>query len=276
MSHSIIYRKLFVKFPNNTYLPFVEYGDSNVYDALPSGKSGRRSRDWGLCGTVFLPTQNVPATEHEMLANLDRIHGQQIQRAETYNKDNDSPWEYNGEEFGSWMGLKIGSKYASLKQFKNFVKNGCKNAVLFENLESNGISVVIKSSMFLRTDHPTMEHFFLHVIADNYLSVLKEKTDYLSATNFNPIVELSANSVSIDRLLEKKKVRRAKKDPNTYDEKWAVKFQDGYFTKMTSRSMRYNGNQAYAKIFPSKKIADKTADKLAIKWPDYDFNAIKL
>lgn len=178
MSYSIIYRSLFIKFPNNTYLPFVEYGDNNVYDVLPSGKCGKRSRDWGICGTIFVPTKNMPATEEEMLNNLDRIHQQQIERAKEYNERNpESKWDYaaDGKDFGSYMGLKLGSNYASLKQFKNFVKNGCKKAVLFENLKSNSISITIQSSWYLKIDHPDMKSFHHYVeTPEQYVSLLKK------------------------------------------------------------------------------------------------------
>lgn len=129
MSYTILYRRLFVKMPDGTFVALVQSGDNNVYDTdLLTGRE-RRSRSWSswhFCSPSDTPKASYG--EAEILAWL----GQRGENARRQAERSPVTWE---KDYGWLAGYALhGRRPATTTwgMFRNFFLAGMRNAVPFD------------------------------------------------------------------------------------------------------------------------------------------------
>lgn len=254
MSHSILYRKLFIK-TSQGFIPMIEAGDNNVYDAI-GGRNGRRSRDWSACYTLFLDEKSYlsrVATEAQMVARLELIDSQNTHEG------------YTSESFGSYESVAIGGagNYKGLKSFIAFVRNGCKNALGFEELDAKHIGVEISIDSYYFKEKTGKNSFcFSPKTEDEYFQMMGEANKITNGTGWFPNVRLR-NNWSIDRHLKAKPKTIAPTDPKDHV-RINIKHK-GHFISLSRTRLRWSMSNC-GKVFTTKKNAEATIKNILKKF----------
>ena len=97
MSYSILYRSMFVKLSDGRYIPMMEMGDSNVYDASYRGKA-RRSRSWS---NINLNRGQKFFTKDEIEKSLECWYNESEQKRDR-DRNSDLDWERESAENASF------------------------------------------------------------------------------------------------------------------------------------------------------------------------------
>lgn len=129
MSYTILYRRLFVKMPDGTFVALVQSGDNNVYDTdLLTGRE-RRSRSWSswhFCSPGDTPKASYG--EAEILAWL----GHRGENARRQAERSPVTWE---KDYGWLAGYALHGRRPAMTtwgMFRNFFLAGMRNAVPFD------------------------------------------------------------------------------------------------------------------------------------------------
>lgn len=139
MSYSILYRSMFVKLSDGRFIPMMEMGDNNVYDASYRGKA-RRSRSWS---NLNLQRGQKFFTEDEIKKYLKEWNDECEQQRERYRNSEDE-WEREHADktnFGFFQGIAVygkgGTWGTKFNDVKNIVLSGIKNAITVEEAVKN-------------------------------------------------------------------------------------------------------------------------------------------
>ena len=89
MSYSILYEKQFIKVGDNLFIPMVECGDNNVYEASNGRK---RARSW--CNDKWIANGKTICTREDIENRVNEIRNDAIKRCEDYVKEYDETWSY--------------------------------------------------------------------------------------------------------------------------------------------------------------------------------------
>lgn len=149
MSYTILYRTLFLKLNDGTYIPFIEMGDNNVYEASygTTRTYQRRARDWKKPNTKTWFGQakdNLSMTKQEIIAGVEHIIKEEKEKyvnklKNPYDKTCNEYWteEDVEKDFGYFSSLAINGHWRNLtaQKLRNFFKKGLKQAINFaENI----------------------------------------------------------------------------------------------------------------------------------------------
>lgn len=246
MSYSIIYNKQFIKVGDNQFIPMIEGGDNNCYEAYGSGR--KRARSW--YNHTYLLNGKQYGTEEEILANIDKIREDRIeaskQRVEQYGNDD---WEYSDERFGWHEGIAFygkGTTSTTFKHFKNFYRSGIKNALTIEQLKEFGVEVGIHV-YYWKEEDITSKGFEIKPRTNfestqHLIDTIKEWEDYYGKEvsfylHFN-------NDWALERIAKKKREERRKnrkeKVRKEVDEYYVLENDNGYFVRNTARGYKYS------------------------------------
>ena len=128
MSYSILYRSMFVKMSNGKYIPMMEMGDNNVYDAY-----GKRSRSW--CNVNLNHGQKF-FSEGEILDCLETWK-RGFEEKKYRDRNSDDSWcrrMAETDDFGYYEAIRVyGKTLTKFKDFKAIFKSGIKNCISFED-----------------------------------------------------------------------------------------------------------------------------------------------
>ena len=135
MSYSILYRSMFVKLSDGRFIPMMEMGDNNVYDATYRGKA-RRSRSWSNinlnCGQKFFTEDEIKKFLEEWNKEFEAKRQKDLQ--------SDEEWLRKSAEnanFGYYEAIAVYGKGAthgtSFKDVRNIVLSGIKNCISVED-----------------------------------------------------------------------------------------------------------------------------------------------
>lgn len=142
MSYTILYRAMFVRLSDDSYITIAEMGDNNCYDA-----NRRRSRSWEELRWINKrdegKARKLSYSEAEVMKN---VNDKMQELADRYvNTDNYRGGYYTYDDIYKRMGYftcaSIGSRgtgASSSQAHINFSAKGIKNAVTFEQLAEHG------------------------------------------------------------------------------------------------------------------------------------------
>ena len=134
MSYSILYRSMFVKLSDGRFIPMMEMGDNNIYDASYRGKA-RRSRSWS---NINLNRGQKFFTEDELRKSLDMWFNESEQKRDR-DRNSDLDWARENAEkasFGYYEAIAVygkGTTGTEFKDVKNIVLGGVKNCISVED-----------------------------------------------------------------------------------------------------------------------------------------------
>ena len=135
MSYSILYRSMFVKLSDGRFIPMMEMGDNNVYDASYRGKA-RRSRSWS---NINLNRGQKFFTKDEIEKSLECWFNESEQKRDR-DRNSDLDWARESAEkanFGFYEAVSVygkgGTHGTSFKDVRNIVLSGVKNCISVED-----------------------------------------------------------------------------------------------------------------------------------------------
>ena len=143
MSYSILYDKQFIKVGDNLFIPMVECGDNNVYEAAGNGR--KRARSW--CNDKWIANGKTICTREDIENRVNEIRNDAIKRCEDYVKEYDETWSYEDKRFGYHTGIAIYGKHTSkttFGNFKGFYLSGCDGALTVEELLKYNVNVCVR------------------------------------------------------------------------------------------------------------------------------------
>lgn len=145
MSYSILYRSMFVKLSDGRFIPMMEMGDNNVWDASYRGKA-RRSRSWS---NINLNRGQKFFTHEEIVKELDNWYNESEQKRD---RDRNSGDEYDknaaeNASFGYYEAIAVYGKGrthgTSFKDVRNIVLSGVKNCISVEDaIKKCGLEII--------------------------------------------------------------------------------------------------------------------------------------
>lgn len=139
MSYTIFYRSMFVKTRDNKYIPIIEGGDNNCYEA----GSMRRARSWHSIYSIAEETKAL-LTAKEIMDGVERRWVKMMKEQyvgkpiDLYGESPRPVTEQDVEDnFGDYFGLAIGNANSntSAQTVRNFFKRAVKNAVNFGEID---------------------------------------------------------------------------------------------------------------------------------------------
>jgi hypothetical protein len=134
MSAGILFNKAFIKVDNENTIPFIQSGSSNSTEDH-NGRE-RIARDWG---NSIVHSISIIGNNNQILQSIDDIRAQLI---EQYNGYDTYQHKYNDSSFGWFAGVQISPKSpmkTTFNSYKNFYKNGIKQAKTIEEYSTFGI-----------------------------------------------------------------------------------------------------------------------------------------
>ena len=139
MSYSILYRSMFVKLSDGRFIPMMEMGDNNVYDASWRGRA-RRSRSWS---NMNLNKGQKFFTKEEIVKYLNEWNDECEQQRERY-RNSDDAWQREHADkanFGFFEAIAVygkgGTWGTKFNDVKNIVLSGINNAITVEEAVKN-------------------------------------------------------------------------------------------------------------------------------------------
>lgn len=139
MSYTIFYRSMFVKLSDGRYIPMMEMGDNNVYDASWGRGKARRSRSWS---NLTLNKRQKFFTKEEIVDYLNKWNEECEKQREDYRNSEDE-WKKNHADnaFGYFQAIAVygkgGTWGTKFNDVKNIVLSGIKNAISVEEAVKN-------------------------------------------------------------------------------------------------------------------------------------------
>ncbi len=261
MSYSILYRHLFVRLSDGTFIPIIESGDNNVWES-----NTRRAREWGSCRWVH---ENEEQRKRFSLTGeeiLDTIRNEINTQVENNLKRNDHEGtSYTREEIlnnlSYYNAIVIsGHRTTTAMQFLNFFKAGIKNAIPLDELGGP-----IRLSWYGEGFKSICE--YAHNEAE-----LRYKWDELIKKGIKyPYIGI--DSVTAEDAWQKIKERNARGPRRKREnrEYYIVSFKygggDGYLTKFSSRRIHFNPFADNAFKYASRKVAENACGKIKMHFP---------
>ena len=144
MCYSILYKKLFVRLPDDTFILFVQSGDSNVWTTNTLTGRDERSRSWSaiFLGDVYKPSYS----RDEIAAWLDKQRADAVASAAEAFKVREDPYRKATPEadvnarFGFYSAIAVYGKSCSTTSwatFRRFFEDGIKNAMPADEFLAN-------------------------------------------------------------------------------------------------------------------------------------------
>lgn len=253
MSYEIIYDKQFVKVDDNgteKYIPMILVGSNNCYEIDYKGRE-RRERNWFPFG------RNILATVEEMVGYWENVRAEKIRQNKSEKRDE---WhtQYSDSAFGYWTSMSLSGKHTSKTSFKNVVgifTNGAKKSLTIEQLASEGVRVIVKSSYYPSNRQAELGISPYSLVVENdseLLGAIEQCNARFRGTGIRATVEFAGMHEEKPKRIRKKyfPTKTRVKVPTMVDETYRIKVGDyGYFVKETRSNLRYNMT---GKVFTSR------------------------
>ena len=265
MSYSILYDKQFIKVGDNSFIPMVECGDNNVYEA--SGNGRKRARSW--CNDKWIADGKTICTREDIERRVNQIRNDAIERCEGYVKEYDESWSYEDKRFGYHTGIAIYGKHTSkttFGNFKGFYMSGCDGALTIEELLKYNINVCVRLPYYNSVKEEIIKkgleskETVCPKTTEELINTIKEWDEYYG----NEILYyIDFNSVwgfkELKREKSKTKKRKEKQwvKTNVYYVLEGINGGMGYFVK----NLKYGYKYAYTSTSGKKFIDEKSANK---------------
>lgn len=268
MSYAILYRAMFVKLSDGTFIPITESGDNNVWDV----DRNRRSRNWSNERWLHRTDEQrkrYSLTQQEILCSIQ----QQIQ--DTITRYAGQQPSYAKEPYTEELILKelsyftavtvYGHSVTSAAQYLGFFKSGFRHAVTME--EAGGVRLSWcevsedgKSSKY-HTDHARNEK----ELADKWAEHLSQgRTPWIGFSEYSGESAWQAMKTRTAK-------PRAERQTPTEQHIVAFSYQccERYMTKLTSRKIFFNPFKDDAHKFSSRKIAENAMERIVKRFPQF-------
>ena len=258
MSHTILYRSLFVKLRSGKYLPIVESGDNNVYEY----NNRRRARSWQNDGSLYIfSNRHYDLTADEIMAGIENMINDDKKRyvgqlTDRYDKECTTRYTEEDVErdYSYFSGLTLsscGNKWASANQIRNFFKRAIENAV-----DADEVDFVVS----WYTGYPHCEHRYPSTEAELWDAIREGLAGgyypWISCSNADSI--LYARQIKRSNEYCKKRYERAKARKKGY----AVTIDCNYLFKATPRRFILCGGVKEAHIYATLASAEKVRDRI--------------
>lgn len=268
MSYSILYDKQFIKVGDNLFIPMVEGGDNNVYEAAGNGR--KRARDW--YNNTWCTNGKYYASYEGIMSCIDKIREERIERAKKNVEDfKDDDFAYDDKRFGWHEGIAIYGKRTSnttFGNFKGFFKKGCDEALTVEQLKEYGVGVCLRLPYWSSVDEKLKE-----LGLERKAQVVVSTTDELLNT-INEWEQYYGNVIGFYIDFDNKwAIRNIKiKAKKIKDKKWietntfyVLESLSGYFVKNVKYGYKYAYTGNGAKKFIDENSAKKFHNKMKNK-----------
>jgi hypothetical protein len=279
MSYSIIYNKQFIRVGDNQFIPMIEGGDNNCYEAYGSGK--KRARSW--YNHTYLLNGKQYGTAEEILSNIDKLREDRIEWSKKYIEQHgdEETWKYSDDNFGSHEGITFyGKKTTSVtfSQFKSFYKTGIKQALTIEELKEFGVEVGIHLYYWKEEDITSkgleIKPRINFESTQHLIDTIKEWEDYYG--NKASFYLHFDNDWALERIVKKRNEARKKnrktKEIREVQEYYVLENNNGYFVRNTARGYKYS---YYISSSTKKFLTEKEAVKFHEKMRNKDLFKIK-
>lgn len=234
MSHTILYRTMFVRLADGFFIPLFEAGSNNCYDPY----LGRRERIWQHYYPCNLrgDSKSLPFfTEQELMTLITRDLGTQ---------------EYYGTAIN-------GKPNTNRNDLLNYWKRGIKRAKTLAEINAAGI-------LFYVTDYnfcPDAAHYTKEVSTfEQLVTAWNECITKCGAAQIIPVGDVPDWQY---RLLYPPKPKVVAE----HDKGYVVQFGYEYVSKMTSRRCFHNSYLGCAKVYTSRPAAEKVAQRIRNGFP---------
>jgi len=263
MSYSIFYRAMFIKMSNGTYIPMIESGDNNVWEA----DRRRRAREWSSCRWRH---ESEEQRRLYALAERDILSAAQRQVDITLERHVGVTPPFGGEPYTKeqvladlwyFSSLKIyGRSTTSAAAFLNFFKSGIRNAVTMDDVRG-GLSL----SWYERgVDNKSSQYRSIYVKDEEDLEA---KWKECQEKGITPWIVLSEGVADDAWLLVKNRARKPRTMRPTPNEYFLVAFNlydtQNFVVKITSRHLQYNLDKRYAHKYASRKVAENAVANIS-------------
>ena len=254
MSYSIFYRSMFVRLSDGRYIPMIESGDNNVWEA----NRKRRARSWHQA--AFIGKKQYAFTKEEILEGVEdfinRVKSEYVGKIKPDYRGGDGVITYTDKEieqsFGNYDTLSIYGKNCfttTAQHVRNFFKKGIERAISFND---TGLRV------YWRVKYPDYDYRYPKT-EDELFAAIKEGEN-AGADVWIDFVEPWA----VERLWCEKKRETAKARKRIeHTIGYVVTCNDRYLTKASSRHYFLNNNINYAHIYPTLATAEKMQKRIA-------------
>jgi hypothetical protein len=260
MSYEIIYGKQFI-FLKSTgeIVAMILTGSNNCYEIAPNGGNGRRARSWTSMN-YYNNGPSLSAKPEAILANLDKELAEMIEK----HKSGDHPEEDTPENikarFGYYSSLSIAGSHTtgtSWEMWKNVFKNGIKNAMTIEALDSVGVNPWF--CHYPRENDGAPGYQSLRTEAEYFIELEKWLT--WRGDGKNRTFSLSYSPTDTDRVLTKLRAAVPPKEPVPkvtirQDHFFVLSNSQGNLVRYTSRGYKYSPYEHSAKSFRTSQEAE--------------------
>jgi predicted nucleic acid binding AN1-type Zn finger protein len=244
MSYEIIYDKQFVKVDDNgteKYIPMILCGSNNCYEIDYKGRE-RRERNWFPFG------RNILATVEEMVGYWEEVREEKIRQNKAEKRDE---WhtQYSDSAFGYWTSISLAGKHTSKTSFRNITgifTNGAKKSLTIEQLASEGVRVIVKSSYCSNTRHEELGTSPYSLVVENdseLLGAIAQCNARFKNSGIRATIEFAGMHEEKPKRIRKKyfPTKTRVKVPTIIDESYRIKVGNyGYFVKETRTNLRCN------------------------------------
>ena len=233
MSHTILYRTMFVKVSNERYIPLYESGSNNCYDILWNGRM-RRERSWGhyypdnLRGSHKLLPFYI---EQELICLME-----------------------SDVEQAMYCGTCIcGKPNAGRNDLINYWRRGIKRAKTFEELKAAGIQLVVKDMNY----GPEAPHYSCNVESEeDLIKAWKECMEKCGSAECMP------SNDDVSEWAYKRLYPPQRKMAKEHNAGWVVTLNGRYVAKVSPRRFWFGYGLDSAHIYPQRATAEKLQQRI--------------
>lgn len=268
MSYAILYRAMFIKLSNGTFIPITESGDNNVWDV----DRNRRSRSWSNERNLHRTDEQkrrYALTQQEILCSVQ----QQIQ--DTITRYAGQQPSYAKEPYTEELILKelsyftavtvYGHSVTSAAQYLSFFKSGFRHAVTME--EAGGVRLSWyevsedgKSSKY-HTDQARDEK----ELADKWAEHISQgRTPWIGFSEYFGEIAWQAM---------KARTAKARPERKAPTEQHIISFTyqscERYVTNLKSRKIFFNPFKDSAYRYDSRKLAENARERIIKRFPQF-------
>jgi hypothetical protein len=265
MSYSILYDKQFIKVGDNLFIPMVQCGDNNVYEA--SGNGRKRARSW--CNDKWIANGKTICTREDIESRVNEIRNDAVNRCEGYVKEYDESWAYEDKRFGYHTGIAIYGKHTSkttFGNFKGFYMSGCDGALTIEELLKYDVNVCVRLPYYssvkeeIKKKGLEEKQVVYAKTTEELFNIIKEWDEYYGKEI--PFYVDFGSDWGLKNIKRERSKTRARKEKQWVQTKVyyvleGVNGGSGYFVK----NLKYGYRYAYTSTSAKKFIDEKSANK---------------
>lgn len=278
MSYSILYDKQFIKVGDNLFVPMVQCGDNNVYEA--SGNGRKRARSW--CNDKWIADGKTICTREDIERRVNQIRNDAIERCEGYVKQYDESWAYDDKRFGYHTGIAVYGKHTSkttFGNFKGFYMSGCEGALTVEELLKYSVNICVRLPFYnsikedIKNKGLESKETTYVKTTEELINTIKEWDEYYG----NDIVyyvdfgsDWGLKNIKRERSKNNKRKEKQWVETKEYYVLEGVNGGMGYFVK----NLKYGYKYAYTSTGAKKFINEQSANKFHKSMKNKDLFAV--